>query len=104
MIKGGGILVCGDLADGNVAWQLRLAGPFWATPVVAAGRLYAVNYDGLVHVVELGEKGKLLAKCQFDAKILATPAVADGAIYLRSDEHLCKIAGKAKSGEPKENP
>ncbi|MCX7425946.1 MAG: PQQ-binding-like beta-propeller repeat protein [Planctomycetia bacterium] len=104
VIKGGGILVCGDLADGNVAWQLRLAGPFWATPVVAAGRLYAVNYDGLVHVVELGEKGKLLAKCQFDARILATPAVADGAIYLRSDEHLCKIAGKAKSGEPKENP
>ncbi len=30
-----GILVCGDAADGTVLWQLRLQGPFWATPVLA---------------------------------------------------------------------
>ncbi|MBN2024985.1 MAG: PQQ-binding-like beta-propeller repeat protein [Pirellulales bacterium] len=92
VIKSPGILVCGDLADGRVLWQVRLAGTFWSTPVVADGHLWAANDEGLVHVVELGEKGRLLGSYPFDAKVLATPAVADNALYLRGDEHLAKIA------------
>ena len=102
-IKAPGILVCGNIDDGRVLWQLRLKGPFWATPVVAGNHLYAVNHGGLIHVVELGEKGKLAGTIQFDSGILATPAVADGAIYFRSDSHLCKISEngkqKAESGK-----
>jgi len=73
-------------------WQLRLEGQFWATPVLADGRLYAVNYAGLVQVVQLGEKGKLVGKAQIDKEILACPVVADGAIYFRSNAHLWKVA------------
>ncbi|MBN2295865.1 MAG: PQQ-binding-like beta-propeller repeat protein, partial [Pirellulales bacterium] len=91
-IKSSGVLACGDAASGKVLWQLRLKGPFWATPLVNDTHLYAVNYDGAVHVVELGEKeGKLLRTCQFDSKILASPVAVDGAIYLRSDQHLMKV-------------
>jgi len=90
-IKPPGILVCGNAADGEVLWQLRLKGPIWATPVLADGRLYVVSHPGLVQVVELGEEGKLVGESQIDASILASPAVADGAIYLRSDAHLCKV-------------
>jgi outer membrane protein assembly factor BamB len=91
VIKSPGILVCADAADGRMLWQLRLKGPFWATPVLAAGRLYCVNHDGLVQVVELGKEGKLVGSSQIDAAILASPAMADGAIYFRSDAHLWKI-------------
>ncbi len=97
-IKPPGILVCGDLTDGKILWQLRMKGPFWATPVVAsvpvekAGRLYAVNYGGTVFVVDLeGKKGKIVGRSRFDTKILATPAVVGDALYLRSDASLCKI-------------
>ena len=91
-IKSAGILACGDTTDGEVLWQLRLKGPFWASPVLADGRLYCVNHDGLVQVVELDGEGKLAGTSQIDPRILATPAVADGAIYFRSDEHLWKVA------------
>jgi len=93
-IKPPGILVCGSAADGKVLWQLRLKGSFWATPVLADGRLYCVNHDGLVQVVELVDGGKLAGTSQIDDAILASPAVADGAIYFRSDTNLWKIAAK----------
>lgn len=93
VLKNPGIVVCGDAATGEVLWQLRLKGPFWATPVVAGGHLYAVSHEGLVQVVRLGDdEGELVGSSQIDKKILASPAVADGAIYFRSDEHLWKVA------------
>jgi outer membrane protein assembly factor BamB len=94
-LKSPAILVCGDATDGKVLWQLRLKaeGQQWSSPVIAGNHLYLVNYAGLVQVVELGEQGKLLEETsQIDPKILATPAVADGAIYFRSDRHLWKVA------------
>jgi len=91
-IKSPGILVCGDAADGTVLWQLRLKGPFWASGVLADGHLYAVNHDGLVQVVRLGEKGELVGTGQIEPGILASPAVADGAIYFRTNERLWKVA------------
>ncbi len=98
-IKPPGIVVCGDIRDGQVLWQLRLTGPFWASPVLADGKLYCVNHRGLVQVVGLGEKGELLGTGQLDEEILATPAVAGRAIYFRSDAYLWKIAQGAKTIE-----
>lgn len=92
------ILDCGDAASGERLWQLRLKGPIWASPVLAAGdrdhagRLYCVNHDGLVQVVELGEKGKVIGTGQLDSTTVATPAVADGAIYFRTEGHLWKVS------------
>jgi outer membrane protein assembly factor BamB len=92
VLKPPGILVCGDTSDGRVLWQLRLKGPFWSTAVIADQHWYAVNHDGLVQVVRLGEEGELVGTSQIDSGILASPAVADGAIYFRSDSHLWKVA------------
>lgn len=86
-----GILVCADASSGKTLWQLRLKGTIWATPVIAAGHLYAVNHDGLVQVVRIGDEGRLVGTRPIDKKILASPAIADGAIYFRSNEHLWKI-------------
>jgi outer membrane protein assembly factor BamB len=91
-IRDSGILACGDAESGKLLWQLRLKGPIWATPVIAGGRLYAVSYDGLVQVVRLGKEGTLVGKGQIDSGILASPAVADGAIYFRSNRFLWRIA------------
>ena len=92
VVKDGSILVCGDVSDGRVVWQLRLKGPIWATPVLAGGHLYAVNHDGLVQTVRLGEKGEVVGTSRIDPGVLASPAVADGAIYFRCPQSLWKIA------------
>ena len=83
---------------GEEGWKHRVDGPFAATPVVADGKLYAVNEKGTTFVIALGDQPKVLAANKLDDTILATPAIAGGAIYLRSDGFLYCIGGK-KAGE-----
>jgi outer membrane protein assembly factor BamB len=93
VISSAAVLICGDATTGNVAWRLRLTGPFWATPAIASGYMYCVSDKGLAQVVRLGDaEGELVGEHDFGEAILGSPAVADGAIYFRSDAHLWKIA------------
>lgn len=92
IVKSPGILVCADAESGKALWQLRLKGPFWATPIVAEDRLVAVSHDGLVQIVQLGEtEGKLRGTAQVEKGVLASPAVSGGALYIRTDSFLRKI-------------
>lgn len=89
-----GVLTCGKVADGETLWQLRLEGEFSSTPVVAGGHLYAVSEAGTVFVIRLGsdqEKGEVVSRLETKEAMLATPAVANNALYVRSDSHLWKI-------------
>jgi outer membrane protein assembly factor BamB len=91
-----GVLNCARADTGEVLWQLRLRGPFSASPVAADGKIYLVNEQGTTSVVQAGAAGKLLRTNSLPETILATPTVANGAIYLRSDRHLYCIGGKKK--------
>lgn len=96
-VNGAGILNCADAANGNLLWSLRLKGPFSASPVAGDGKLYIVNETGTTHVIEPGEKdGRVLGTNEVGEAILATPAIADGALFLRSDKHLYCIGGREK--------
>ncbi len=98
VMKGSGVLVGAEASTGKTLWQFRLRGPIWATPALAGDHLYVVNHDGLVQIVRLGEKATLAGTGQIDKAVLASPAVADGAVYFRSNQHLWKIAaGKKQS-------
>ena len=55
------VLVCGDLTDGKILWDLRLKGAYSASPVYADGKIFAVNEDGVTSVVQPGAEAKLLA-------------------------------------------
>ncbi len=82
-------IVCLSAATGERIWQQRLEGPFAGSPVVADGKLYVVNQAGTTTVLDIrGEKPKILATNDLSDKILATPAIADGNVYLRSDTTL----------------
>jgi outer membrane protein assembly factor BamB len=85
---------CVNTSDGKEVWKQRADGPFWGSPVIAGDKLYAVNTKGRTFVVQLGEKPKLLARNDLDDTIHATPAVANGCIYLRSDKYLYCIGPK----------
>jgi outer membrane protein assembly factor BamB len=87
-------VVCLNASDGKEQWKQRMDGPFDASPVVADGKLYAVNRKGRTFVVELGDKPKIVARNDIDDTIQATPAIANGAIYLRSDKYLYAIGAK----------
>ena len=91
-INGAGVLTSGDRETGKRRWQLRLQGPYSGTPVTDGKHLWAVNEAGLVQVVELGEKeGKVVATLDLGDEILASPAAAAGALFVRSNTKLHKI-------------
>jgi outer membrane protein assembly factor BamB len=93
-VNSAGVLNCADAANGNMMWQQRLSnkGPYWSSPVAAGDKLYLVNDSGITTVVQAGAEPKILAVNPLPETILATPAIADGAFFLRSDQHLYCIA------------
>ena len=91
-LSGPGILRCADTQTGEKAWDLRLRGAYSATPVAAGGRLYFFTEEGVGKVVQTGPRGILIAENDLREPVLCTPAIADGALYVRSDQHLWKIA------------
>jgi outer membrane protein assembly factor BamB len=95
------ILVCADAADGKVLWRQRLAeGTSWASPVAGAGKIYAANDAGTTTVVQAGDQPTVLAQNALGEALLATPAIAGGCIFLRSDRYVYCVSGdRAGRGE-----
>ncbi len=85
---------CLDAATGEVVWQERLGQGFSASPVIADGKLYVAKEGGDTSVVLLSDTPKILSNNALNEPLLATPAIAGGAIYLRTDKHLYCIATK----------
>jgi outer membrane protein assembly factor BamB len=94
VIRGGGVLNCGNAQTGEELWDVRLGGNHWGTPVVACEHLYAIDQEGVARVVRIaGEgEGELVAEIEFGESVLASPAVSDGALFVRTGGHLWKIA------------
>ncbi|MGI9243473.1 MAG: PQQ-binding-like beta-propeller repeat protein [Verrucomicrobiales bacterium] len=94
VITSAGVLNCADVEDGERLWRIRLEGPFGASPVVAGSRLFAVSErKGLLQMVDLeGDEGEIIGKLELGEMIQATPAIANHAIFIRSDGHLWKIS------------
>jgi outer membrane protein assembly factor BamB len=90
-VSDNGIASCANALTGEVYWAERLGGDFSASPVAAEGRIYYQNETGIGYVVKAGKTFELLAKNDIGERSLASPAFADGAIYLRSEGHLWKI-------------
>jgi outer membrane protein assembly factor BamB len=87
-------VTCLDAATGEEIWRERLGHGFSASPVVADGKLYVAKEEGDTSVVQLGDTPKILANNKLEGPLLATPAIANGAIYLRTENRLYCIAAK----------
>ena len=96
-LAGGGKLCCGKVATGERVWTLTVKGPFSSSPVAAGGRLYLVNEKGVVRIVDVTkpEGGQITGELDLGQTILCTPAIANGALYVRSDARLWKLAPPA---------
>ena len=86
-----GLLTCLDAAGGEEHWQERLGGDYSASPLYADGRIYVTDEAGKTTVVAPGAEYEELAVNQVEGRTLASLAVADGAIFLRTDTHLYRI-------------
>lgn len=91
VVTNDGVAACLDAATGKEHWRQRLGGGFSASPTAAGDRIYLLDEEGLMTVLAAGTKFDKLAANQLDGRTLASPAMVDGAIYLRTDTHLYRI-------------
>lgn len=91
-VSDNGIASCVEADTGEKVWTERLGGNFSASPTFADGRIYWLNEDGGCTVTTAGRQFRKLAFNQLPGATLASPAISGGAIYLRTDSKLFKLA------------
>jgi outer membrane protein assembly factor BamB len=91
LVNDGGIATCIDARSGTIVWQQRLGGTYSASPVFADGRIYFLAEQGVTTVVTPGKEFRRLATNPLDGGLLASMAISNGSLFLRTDSHLYKI-------------
>ena len=87
------MVTCTDAATGKLIFERErlggeAGGDYYASPVVADGRIYLCSTRGVVTVLEAGPSLKILARNAVGEPVLASPALAGNRIYIRGASHL----------------
>ncbi len=93
-----GIMWCLDARSGKQIWggQRLRPGTYSSSPVLADGKIYVSNEDGVTTVVEAGPEFKILAENPLDDYCLSSPAISDGQIFIRTAERLFCIGKRRR--------
>lgn len=91
LLSNAGVVSMLDAASGQPGDQKRLRGEFSASPVVADGKIYLSNQDGETFVLSAKAPHDVIATNALDDGCMASPAIYDNCLYLRTKTHLYKI-------------
>jgi outer membrane protein assembly factor BamB len=86
-----------NLKTGEEIYRQRLpviGSGFSASPVASDGKIYLSNEDGEIIVIAAGEKFNHIATNSMGELLMATPALSDGVMYVRSAGTLFAIGKK----------
>jgi outer membrane protein assembly factor BamB len=84
-------VTCVEAATGQIVWTERISGKYAASPIYADGRLYFFNQQGTTTVLKPGRTFSVLATNTLASGFMASPAVDDKALVLRTKTHLYRI-------------
>ncbi len=93
-VSDSGLATCLDALTGKIHWSERIGGAFSASPFYADGKVYFQSEQGVTTVVRAGTTFEQISRSDLQEKTFASYAVADGAIYLRTETKLYRIQGK----------
>jgi len=91
MVNDDGVAACVEAKTGEPVWKQRIDGDYSASPIYADGRIYFFNEEGTTTVIRPGRQCEILAVNKLSGRLMASPAVAGEAIFLRTDTHLYRI-------------
>ena len=92
MVDDAGVGSCVDANTGEYVWTQRIGGNFSASPIFADGRIYAFNEEGKAFVIAAEKEFRLISEGKFEHGFMASPAVARGALFLRSKTALYRVS------------
>jgi len=88
-----GIVTCLDANSGSIHWRERIGGNVFSSPIIVDDRLFGISTEGEVVVIAAKPEFELLARNPLNELCHATPAVANGRMYVRTYGHLYSIGG-----------
>ncbi len=95
-VSDAGLASCLDAVSGKVYWQEHVAGNYSSSPLFADGRIYLQNEKGTGTVLKAGVEFVNLATNPLAEKSLASYAVADHSLFIRTEGNLYRIGAKEK--------
>jgi hypothetical protein len=89
-VNDGGILTTMNADNGEVLKRARLGqgAKYYASPVAAGGRILLLDTAGKASVVTAAAEWEVLGTSDLKDQFYATPAIADGSLFLRGESHL----------------
>jgi len=94
-----GVVTCYEAKTGKEIYKRRMgSGSYTASPVAADGRLYFCSEQGEVRIIKAGPTFELLAVNPVDDYVMATPAISNGTLFVRS-QHFLIALGKTEAGK-----
>jgi outer membrane protein assembly factor BamB len=90
MVKDSGIVTILDIADGKMLHQIRAEGRgnYYASLVAGDGKVYLTSESGVITILESGKSGKILSSHDFGERVMASPVISGGVIYVRTEAGL----------------
>lgn len=92
-VNDAGVATCWDAKTGEIRWQERLEGNYAAAPVVADGKVYFLSETGVGTVVAARPEFARLATNRLEERSLASMAVAENSLFVRTERALYRISG-----------
>ena len=87
-----GIVTCADARTGERVWRHRLGGVFFASPVAGDGKIYLASETGETFVLRAGKTPEVLSVNDLGERLIASPAISQGRLFLRSDRTFFSVA------------
>jgi len=91
IVKRGGISSAFDIEQGETLWKMSRIGnlgDYYSSPVAGDGKIFVTGENGFITVLAQGPKLEVLAKNDMGEPCVATPAIADGRLYIRTREQI----------------
>ncbi|MCM2370348.1 outer membrane protein assembly factor BamB family protein [Aporhodopirellula aestuarii] len=101
LLRDKGEVECLDPATGETIWSDRLPknrADYYASPLIAGGKLYAAREDGVVFVVDISnDRLEMLSEKDFGEPVIGSPIPGDDCLYIRGEDHLFCFATAGKA-------
>lgn len=94
IVSNRGEVTCLESATGTVVWSERIGGNYIASPICADGLLYFTSSQGTTKILRAGRTYELVAENKLDDGLMASPAVAGKALFLRTPGFLYRIENR----------
>ena len=94
LVKEGGIATCFETSEGKPLYgpvRINNASNYFASPVYGDGKIFIASENGIMVVLQDGPQFKVLATNDMGDPILGSPAIADGALFIRTRKRMLRI-------------